>query len=97
MIRELRIHSYFSLPTDLAAQMRDWPEFIRGEEYSVELRNSATNETVTVKLDKEDNAPFVSIHSSEAGLLFDRVTGRVVYALSEHSDDLMVERYVTNA
>ena len=77
--------------------MRDWPEFIRGEDYSVELRNSATKETVTVKLDKEDNTPFVSVHSSEAGSLFDRVAGRVIYALSEHSDDLMVERYVTNA
>ncbi len=35
----------------------------------------------------------VSVMSLNAGPLFDRVLGKVIYALSEHSDDLMVERY----
>jgi len=29
--REVHIISYFSLPTDLAASMRDWPEFKGGD------------------------------------------------------------------
>ena len=97
MSRELRIYSYFSLPTDLAAEMRDWPEFVRGEDYSVELRSAVTNETVVVKRGEEDDDRFVSIYSPDAGLLFDQVSGRVIYALSEHSDDLMIERHANVA
>ena len=37
MVEELRIQSYFSLPTDLAAEMRAWPEFVSGEGYTVNL------------------------------------------------------------
>ena len=93
MIRELQIYSYFSLPTDLAAEMRDWPEFVRGQDYDVELCSSASGEAVTVQmLQEEEGAHFVRIFSATAGPLFDRVTGRAIYALSQHSDDLMVER-----
>jgi len=95
MIRELRIYSYFSLPTDLAAEMRDWPEFVRGDDYSTELRSLDTNESVTVSLKDEDEDRFVRIYSPAAGSLFDRVTGRTVYALSQHSDNLMI-RHVSN-
>ena len=31
MSRKVHILSYFSLPTDLAAQMRDWKEFVAGQ------------------------------------------------------------------
>lgn len=95
MTRELRIYSYFSLPADLAAEMHDWPEFVRGEDYSVELCSRATNETVTVSLCEEEERGFVRIHSPSADSLFDRVTGKVVYALSQHSDHLLVGRYAT--
>jgi len=37
MKREIHSVSYFSLPTDLAGEMRDWPEFVAGQEYSVDL------------------------------------------------------------
>jgi len=37
MKRDIHIVSYFSLPTDLAGEMRDWPEFVAGQEYSVDL------------------------------------------------------------
>jgi len=57
------------------------------------LRSPSTNETVTVKLDFEEDDRFVSVYSPDAGPLFDRVTGRVVYALSQHSDDLVIERH----
>jgi hypothetical protein len=40
-----------------------------------------------------DERPFVAVKSTNAGPLFDRVLGRVVYALSEQSDDLIVDRY----
>ena len=96
MIRELRIYSYFSLPTDLAAEMRDWPEFVGGQDYSVELCNRVTNETVTVSFSEEERDHFVRIYSPEADSLFDRVAGRVIYTLSQHIDNLMVERYATN-
>jgi hypothetical protein len=94
MSRETHIRSYFSLPTDLAGEMRDWPEFVRGEGYSVELRSFDIGEEVSVRLvEKGEDSPYVAVRSSNGGPLFDRVLGRVIYALSRHSDDLMVERY----
>ena len=35
----IRIVSCFSIPTDLAGAMRDWPEFVRGSDYDVDLRS----------------------------------------------------------
>ncbi len=95
MKREIHIRSYFSLPTDLAGEMRDWPEFATGEGYSVELKSADTGEAVAVKfVEKDEDGPHVVVGSENAGPLFDRVLGRVIYALSQHSDDLMVDRYV---
>ncbi len=45
----MQIVSYFSIPTDLAAAMRAWPEFVSGHDYTVELQNSATDEHVSVQ------------------------------------------------
>ena len=73
--------------------MKHWPEFIGGEDYTADLRDDATGESVSVKLiTAEEENPYVSVTGSGEGPLFDRVLGRVVYALSCHSDDLMVER-----
>jgi hypothetical protein len=91
----LRIDSYFSLDTDLAAEMSDWPEFVKGFEYSVDLKDSVTNEEVTVRLIEpktDDDHPHVQIHSNQYGALFDRVAGRTVFAMSAHTDNLMVAR-----
>jgi hypothetical protein len=96
MKREIHIRSYFSLPTNLAGEMRGWPEFVSGQDYTVELKSSDTGEIVSVKYVDDEDAGFpayVAVSSSKAGLLFDRVLGRVIYALSEHSDDLMVDRH----
>ena len=49
MNREVHIRSYFSLPTDLAAEMRGWPEFVSGKEYSVDLKSVASGEVVSVR------------------------------------------------
>jgi hypothetical protein len=90
--REIHIYSYFSLPTDLAGEMQDWPEFIAGHNYSVDLKSCDREETVSVRnvVDGEDH--FVSLSGCGAGPLFDRVLGRVIYALIAHSDNLMVHR-----
>jgi hypothetical protein len=94
MIRELHIQSYFSLPTDLAGEMRGWPEFVSGEGYSVNLLSAATGEEVTVRyVEERHDSPYVIIRSSAAGQLLDRVAGRVVRSLIEHSDTLVVKGY----
>ena len=94
MRREIHIRSYFSLPTDLAKEMGEWPEFVNGEGYSVDLGNAATGERVTVRLSENgEDGRFVAVASEDAGALFDRVLGRVLCALSEHSDDLIVDKH----
>jgi hypothetical protein len=90
MKEEVIIWSYFSLPTDLASEMRDWKEFIDGEAYSVDLKNSVTGETVTVRLVEEWEDCYVQINSANPNELFDRVVGRVICALSKHTDYLKV-------
>ena len=91
MIKELRIQSYFSLPTDLAAEMRDWPEFVSGEGYSATLSDVATGEEVTVRYVEEEDDCYVIIWSIVAGQLLDRVAGRVICSLISHSDTLVVK------
>ena len=92
MKRETHIISYFSLPTDLAGEMHDWPEFVSGQEYSVDLKSSA--ETVSVRYVEDGEERYVSVSGDGAGTLFDRVLGRVIYALAAHSDNLMIDRHV---
>ena len=76
----------------MAKEMGEWPEFVSGEGYSVELSNKA--EKVTVRLcEGGEDGRFVAVSADDAGPLFDRVLGRVLYALSEHSDDLMVDKH----
>jgi len=91
MVKELRIQSYFSLPTDLAWEMRDWPEFVSGEDYSANLLSAATGEEVTVTYVDEHDDCYVIIRSSAPGQLLDRVAGRVVCSLIAHSDTLVVK------
>jgi hypothetical protein len=90
---EVHITSYFSLETDLAAEMRSWTEFRSGSGYSVEL-GSPDGETVSVRLVERtpEEAAYVRVISPAPGVLFDRVLGRVTYALAAHSDNLMIDR-----
>jgi hypothetical protein len=90
MKTRFRIGSYFSIATDLAAAMRDWPEFVDGSGYDVNLRSA--EEEVSVRYHEDEEEPYVMIASSHVGPLFERVTGRVAYALSGHSDYLMMYR-----
>ena len=91
MVKELRIQSYFSLPTDLAAEMRGWPEFVSGEGYAANLLDAATGEEVTVRYVEEEDDCYVIIRASSPGQLLDRVAGRAVCSLIAHSDTLVVK------
>ncbi|HEU4511367.1 MAG TPA: hypothetical protein VFR78_24270 [Pyrinomonadaceae bacterium] len=91
-MKRIKIVSYFSLPTDLAEEMRGWPEFVAGEGYSVDLKDTASGEEVSVRYGEEDEDGYVMVETSNAGELFDRVLGRVVSALAAHSDNLLVSR-----
>lgn len=93
MIKQIKIVSYFSIPTDLANEMRDWKEFVSGEGYTVDLENAETGEIVTVRyVEKENDLDYVIVESSSSNELFDRVVGRAIHALIMHSDNLMVHR-----
>ena len=94
MKRETHIISYFSRPTDLAGEMRQWPEFVSGQEYSVDLKSADSAETVSVRYLEDGEECYVSVSGDGAGTLFDRVLGRVIYALAGHSDNLMIDRPV---
>lgn len=85
-VREVHILSYFSLETDLAADMRSWAEFVSGEGYEVSL--ASRSETVDVSLADEEEQKYVIVRGRGAGELFDRVLGRVIHALAAHSDNL---------
>jgi len=91
---EVHIISYFSLETDLADEMRSWPEFKAGSGYVVELTTPDQCEVVSVRLVErtDDESAYVRVTASAPGALFDRVLGRVTYVLAAHSDNLMIDR-----
>ena len=70
MSPKVEILSYFSIETDLAGEMRSWPELVSGTGYD-----------------------YVEVRAIAEGPLFDRVLGRVIYALAAHSDNLQVWRH----
>jgi hypothetical protein len=92
MAPEVHVIAYFSLATDLARVLSDWPEFEAGDGYTADLRSSDATEQVTVRLIEKEDERFVSIRSDREGSLFFRVLGAVIYALGAHSDALMVDR-----
>jgi hypothetical protein len=85
-----RIDSYFSLPTDLAAAMRAWPEFASGEGYHVELEGDGERVSVCLVLPTDDDCQHVLVQGTSPGRLFHSVLGQVSYALAEHSDNVSV-------
>ena len=92
MKKFLHIRTYDSIPTDLAGEMRGWREFVSGEAYMVHLRDDQTGDEVSVCMrDTPDDFPTVIVEGSSRGPLLDRVLGRAIQALSEHSDNLMVQ------
>ncbi len=92
-VQQVEILTYDSIPTDLASEMRGWREFVSGEAYVVNLREPGNGDRVSVwKSENWDDIPTVIVKGPFRSGLFDRTLGRVVQALSEHSDNLMVAR-----
>jgi len=89
----VRIDSYFSLPTDLAALARPWPEFMDGHEYSVTFADANDSVTVQLVLGTEDDCNHVVVQAGREDRLFYSVLGFVSFALSAHSDNLQVMRW----
>ena len=89
--RDVRLDSYFSLPTNLATELGTWPEFVSGHEYNADLRDD--NELISVRLEHDEGRPFVRIRGTGEGHLFHRVLGAVIHALSAHSDDVWLTRW----
>ncbi len=93
MKQQLHIRTYDSIATDLAGEMRDWREFVSGEGYAVRLQDGEDGDEVSVWMSDDPNDfPTVHVEGQFRSRLFDRVLGRVIQALSEHSDNLMIGR-----
>jgi len=92
MVHEVQIVSYFTIPTDLSATMKSWPEYRAGAGYSVDLTSENGTEIVSVRLVEGDDK-HVTVAANRDGPLFFRVLGTVIYSLGEHSDNLMVYRW----
>lgn len=92
-MKTLRINSYFAMETNLAGEMRSWTEFVSGNGYDVDLRDASTGEDVTVRFVERKEDAIVQITGTGAGPLFDRVAGRVVFAMSANSDSLLIDRH----
>jgi hypothetical protein len=88
-----RIYSYFSLPTDLAAEMKSWPEFIDGTDYSVKLASPKESITVEFIDGNEKESSHVLITGEGSGSLFFCVLGCAAHAMAAHSDSVWVERW----
>jgi hypothetical protein len=92
-IRQARIDSYFTFPTDLAAEMRVWPEFEFGEGYDVEFNSAAEHVTVKLVSETDEDSRYVLVRGTGLGSLFHRVLGSVAFAMAAHSDYVMVMRW----
>jgi hypothetical protein len=93
MRRVSRVDSYFSLPTDLAVEFRPLHEFVDGAGYVAELESSEERVSVSLRPATDDDAAHVLVVGEGCGDLFDRVLGRIVFAMSAHSDSVWVSRW----
>lgn len=92
-VPSIRIESYFALDVDLAAHFREWPEFVSGSGYQVELQSEA-GETVSISQQRENETgnAFVLLTASGETRLFQRALGLVVSLLLAGSDQLVIHR-----
>ena len=88
-----RIDSYFSLPTDLAVLAKSWPEFISGQEYSVEFASNEGRVTVQLVHAIDDDCNHVVVQAEQETRLFYLVLGFVTFAMAAHSDNLQLMRW----
>jgi hypothetical protein len=95
--RTVRLDSYFSLETDLASELRSLPEFVSGTGYSANLASGQESVVVALMPASEDDRQFVQVQGIGQGGLFEAVLGRVIYAMSAHSDDVWLTRWDSEA
>jgi len=93
MKQTVRIRGYFALPTDLAAEMRHWPEFQSGAGYEVSLKSTTESVVVSYSPESEEDNQHVEVAGVGVGHLFHQVLGCVVHAMSKHSDDVLVSNW----
>ncbi len=79
------IFSHWTQETDLAGLLKDWPEFVRGEGYSVDLRQQFSGEEVELRMVHEDDQRWLLVASTGTGGLFERVLGRVALEMARTS------------
>lgn len=91
--RTVRLDSYFSLETDLASELRSLPEYVSGNGYSANLASGQESVVVALVPESEDDRQFVQVQGVGQGGLFETVLGRVIYAMSAHSDDVWLTRW----
>ena len=73
--------------------MQSWPEFVRGEEYTVELAAEDEQVFITMVDRTEDDSAHVLVRGEFGGRLFLLALGAVTYELAAHTDDLSVMRW----
>lgn len=88
---EAQVLSYFSRPTDLAADLRGWSAFRGGAGYTVDLREGADWVRMRRLVDEEVDTAYLVLIGGGDPVFFDRVLQAVVHALSHDSDYVGVE------
>jgi hypothetical protein len=91
--RVARIDSYFSLPTDVTAELRAFPEFVTGQGYHAELRSAQEQVSVAFHPAQDDDSAHVLVTGKGDGALFLTVLGSVVHSMAAHSDSVWVTRW----
>jgi hypothetical protein len=91
--RVVRIDSYFSLPTDLAEEMKRWPEFVNGTDYSVKLASPTESVNIELQPENDEDARHVLITGVGEGSLFFSVLGCAAHAMAAHSDSVQLSRW----
>jgi hypothetical protein len=79
------IFSHWTSETDLAALLRDWPEFASGEGYTVDLHCATSGDGVEIRLVHEEDDRWLLVASTNTGGLFERALGRVALEMARTS------------
>jgi hypothetical protein len=73
--------------------MRNWPEFVGGKDYSVELESEDERVTIGLITRDGDDGAYVLVRGEDGGRLFLAALGLVSYELAANSDEVMVMRW----
>lgn len=73
--------------------MRNWPEFVGGEEYDVDFESEDERVIVRFVPADDDDSAHVLVRGEYGGRLFLMVLGYVSYAMAANSDEVGVMRW----